>query len=316
MPFEGFVCEVSEEVVTPQHCLECARGGAPGCTMTAPVVKGILDGLRPDDFGVTVTTLLGCPRKARLMQAWPYFLKPYESWWAYRGQLMHGVAYDYARHDEYAIAEARFSMLVDIPSGGTMTISGQPDLVLVDRFHCIDYKTTKRTPRPWLTFTCPETGEIIREGQWSPRGKTIACPYCELGEHPKNDVKEEGPPRAYSRHVQQISLYRLLLAENGIEVSSAEIVYQSMAEQLRIPIRLMPVSESRELVESLVALHAQENLPGIITDPDRAWECDWCPVRMKCEELNGGPVAKEALEEGVASIKQETGAREAPRKRR
>jgi hypothetical protein len=78
----------------------------------------------------------------------------------------------------------------------------------------------------------------------------------------------------------------------------------------------MPVSESRELVESLVALHAQEDLPGIITDPDRAWECDWCPVRMKCEELNGGPVAKEALEEGVASIKQETGAREAPRKRR
>ena len=170
---------------------------------------------------------------------------------------MHGVAYDYAKHDEYAIAEARFSMLVDIPSGGIMTISGQPDLVLVDRFHLIDFKTTKHVPRLWLTFICPETGKVIREGQCSPRGKTISCPYCEMGEHPKNDVMEEGPPRAYSRHVQQVSLYRLLLTENGIEVSSVDIVYQDMVEQLRIPIRLMPILEARDLVETLVALHAQ-----------------------------------------------------------
>lgn len=68
MPFEGFICEVSGEVVFPLHCLECARGGAPGCPMTAPVVKGILDGLRPDDFGLTVTSLLACARKERLKQ--------------------------------------------------------------------------------------------------------------------------------------------------------------------------------------------------------------------------------------------------------
>jgi hypothetical protein len=89
-----------------------------------------------------------------------------------------------------------------------------------------------------------------------------------------------------------------------------------MAEQLRIPIRLMPVSGSRELIEALVALHTQENLPGIITDPDRTWECEWCPVRLKCEELNGGPAGKAALEEEVAPIAQEIGAQQAPKKRR
>ena len=58
------------------------------------------------------------------------------------------MAYDYARQDGNAIAEARFSMLVDAHGGGTMVISGQPDLVLVDRFHLIDFKTTKRIRDP------------------------------------------------------------------------------------------------------------------------------------------------------------------------
>ena len=37
---------------------------------------------------LTVTTLIGCVRKARLMRETPYWLKPSESYWAYRGQLM------------------------------------------------------------------------------------------------------------------------------------------------------------------------------------------------------------------------------------
>jgi CRISPR/Cas system-associated exonuclease Cas4 (RecB family) len=147
-----------------------------------------------------------------------------------------------------------------------------------------------------LTFTCPETGQVIREGQWSPRGRVIACPHCELGEHPKKEVKGEGPPRAYSRHVKQISLYRLLLAENGIEVSSGEIVYQDMSEQVRIPINLIPIPEYRALLEPLVALHTQRELPGILTNPEEVWECEWCVARGKCEELQGGPVGKAALE--------------------
>jgi len=74
--------------VSAHYCLACARDGAPGCPMTAPVVKGILDGLRPDDFGLTVTTLLACSRKEQLKQGWPYHLRPSESWCAYRGQLL------------------------------------------------------------------------------------------------------------------------------------------------------------------------------------------------------------------------------------
>jgi len=134
MPFSGFICEVTHEEMTGEECLACARAGAPGCPMTAPVVKGILDGLRPDDFGLTVTTLLGCVRKRQLMQEWPYVLCPSDSWWAYRGKLMHAIAAEFAEADGSAIAETRFSVLVETPAG-SLTINGQPDLILVDRKH-------------------------------------------------------------------------------------------------------------------------------------------------------------------------------------
>ncbi len=267
MPFEGFICEHTGKKVEVGVCLACALAGAPGCPMTAPVIKGIIDGMRPDDFGLTVTSLLGCPRKERLKHEWPYYLKPSESWWAYRGQLMHGISYAFAKDDSNAIAETRFSMLVDTPNGETIIVSGQPDLVLLDHKHITDYKTTKRVPRPWLTFTCPETGKVIREGQWAPREKAISCPYCKKGEHARKDIKKVGPPRPYSTHIQQLSLYRLLLWENGIELENGEIVYQDMAEQLRIPVDLLTIAQTTALLESRVALHTQEDLPGILSNP-------------------------------------------------
>lgn len=293
MPFEGFLCEANGEPVAPPACLACARRGAlPGCQMTAPVVKGILDGLRPDDFGLTVTTLLGCARKERLKQEVPYHLRPSETWWAYRGQLMHGVAAAFAEADGQALAEVRLSMQV-VLDGRTVEISGQPDLVLLDRGHLIDFKTTKSVPRRWLTYVCPATGAVIREGAW-PLRAPIACPHCGEAHDPK-DVGQEGPPRPYRRHAEQIQLYRLLLWENGIEVRSAEIVYQDMAEQVRIPVDLWPLERARALLEARLALHLTEDLPGIVTDPEDVWECDWCPVRAACEALHGGPVGRAAL---------------------
>jgi len=58
----------------------------------------------------------------------------------------------------------------------------------------------------------------------------------------------------------------------------------------------MPIQEARTLLESLVVLHTQRELPGILTAPERIWECEWCPARGKCEEMHGGPVGKAALE--------------------
>jgi CRISPR/Cas system-associated exonuclease Cas4 (RecB family) len=112
------------------------------------------------------------------------------------------------------------------------------------------------------------------------------------GQHETKQVETQGSPRAYLRHVQQVSLYRLLLWENGIEVDSAEIIYQDMREQLRVPITLLPLADARALLETRLALHQQPTLPDILRDASEQWECNFCPVRATCEQLHGAPVGK------------------------
>ncbi|MGB7537768.1 MAG: hypothetical protein WBM17_04445 [Anaerolineales bacterium] len=300
--FKGFVCESTREAISPADCLQCARGGAlPNCPMTAPVIAGIVAGLRPDDFEVTVTTLLGCLRKHRLKSPEDYWLRPGESWWAYRGQLMHSISAQYARNDPNALAEQRYSMLIETPNGGVQ-ISGQPDLVLLDRGHIVDYKTTKCVPRSWKTYTCPETGALIREGTWAARGK-IDCPHCDKGVHDGRTIVKESPPRAYASHRIQVSCYAALMYENGVEVNSGEIVYQDMSEQLRIRVDMMPVNDCFALMAERASIAMDPVLPDIIRDVDSAWECDYCPVRNACERIHGGPVGKGALivEEAIAA---------------
>ena len=291
MSFAGFYCEAThpeQPTVLSADCLACARQGAlPGCALTAPVVKGILKGLRAEDFGLTVTTLLGCPRKWRLQQTEPYWLKPSEAWWAYRGQLMHGIAAEYARDDYNAIAERRFSLMV-----GDTEISGQPDLVLVDRRHLVDYKTTKSVPGPIRTWTCPETHRVIRQSQFAWRNKWMDCLHCATKRHEAKAIEALGEPRPYLRHLQQVSLYRLILWENGLEVDTAEIVYQDMRQQLRLPADMLSLADARTLLEARLRLHQQTKLPGILTDSNDVWECDFCPVRAACERVHGSPVGK------------------------
>jgi hypothetical protein len=291
MPFSGFVCEADGSPVTPDACLACARNGAqPGCHLTAPVINGILKHLRPDDAGLTATTLLGCARKWQLSQTHDYWIKPSEAWWSYRGQLLHGDLAQYAEADPFALAETRYEMTTDI-DGKSVTISGQPDVILIDRACLMDYKTTRRVPSPWRTWACPDSGEVIREGQFAWRAKWMDCPAC--GErHAAAEIEAVGQPRAYRQHVQQVSLYRLLLHENGIDIATAEIVYMDMATQLRVPVELMSLDEAQTLLKQRLSLFLKDELPGVLTDPEEVWLCDFCPVRSACEALHGGPVGK------------------------
>ena len=226
MPHIGFICDATELPVDIPDCLACARAGAlPGCHQTAPVIAGIVRGLRPDGFGWTVTTLIGCVRKARLMQSESYWLKPSESYWAYRGQLMHGVAARYAEETDQVLAEQRLSIVVEALTGALVEVSGQPDLVLLDQKHLIDFKTTKSVPTGWRAYVCPETDQVISEGPYALRRKYIECPHCTLGQHDAKAIEVVSAPRAKVQHVLQVSLYRLLLQRHGHTVDTAAIKF-------------------------------------------------------------------------------------------
>jgi len=295
MSIAGLMCDATDMPVTIEACLACARSGAlPGCHQTAPVIAGIVRGLRPDDFGLTVTTLIGCVRKARLMRETPYWLKPSESYWAYRGMLMHGVAAQYAAEADHLVAEQRFAMRVETLDGRLVEVTGQPDLVLLDQERLLDFKTTKSVPTGWRSYVCPETEQVISEGPYALRRKLIDCPHCRLGQHAVKAIEVIGEPRAKVHHVLQLSLYRLLLDRNGIVVKSGELIYQDMDTQRRVPADLLPLDEAERYLRERVTLALQPDLPSILIDEEELWQCSYCPVHDECERQQGGPVGKAA----------------------
>jgi hypothetical protein len=269
--------------------------------MTAPVINGIVQNMRPDDFGLTATTVLGCARKWRLKIEYPYALEPSSAYWLFRGQVFHDLVerYTHVTSDNGALVEQRLSFLVEpstLPeatnehvqlSGDSVVLSGKPDVAFLHEGHLVDYKSTKKVHDRYYVYVCPNTGEILWEGRWR-RRRDYAFKDCACGErHRPRDVESVHPPRAYLSHIRQLSTYALMLAENGVSIETAEIVYLDMMRTLRVPVELIPTAEIKELLGERLPAFLQEQLP----EPIDSWECKYCPVKDHCDALaEGEPV--------------------------
>mgnify|MGYP000899221578 CR=1 FL=1 len=166
MPQRGFHCIVDFEDVSFEACIGCAatRGR---CQLTASLLRGMADQVRARDDdraradatretdqteasraplpALSVTALTGCVRQAYLKAVEPYYQRPDQQYWAYRGTLGHLLTERGAGPD--VISECRFRRELQLPSGRTVTITGQPDEIDPARNLLIDYKTTDRPPR-------------------------------------------------------------------------------------------------------------------------------------------------------------------------
>ena len=287
MPFDGFTCVVTGEHVSPEDCLTCAqRGGLEQrngmlCPMSPPVLRGIIENAQPRGLrAYSVTEVTGCPRQVYLADQEPFDVDPEQAYWLFRGTLGHKIVEEYTNGD--AIVEQRFYA----PLNG-MLLTGQPDVVYPERLLVVDYKTTKRVPKRRKVYACPDCGIVLRDSQWKARqGTLLNCPDC--GEAWDANVigYHYEPAAPYADHITQLSIYRWLLRENGIEVETGEIVYLSMAKTLRLPVELWPLEATvaylQERVAALVDLEA-DGLPyGVWDDPDEQWRCKYCAVQDVC----------------------------------
>jgi CRISPR/Cas system-associated exonuclease Cas4 (RecB family) len=94
---------------------------------------------------LSVTALVGCTRQAYLKATEPYYQRPDQQYWAYRGTLGHLLT-ERGAGDE-VIAEQRFERDLHLANGRTVTIAGHPDEIDPARKLLLDYKTTDRAPR-------------------------------------------------------------------------------------------------------------------------------------------------------------------------
>lgn len=349
MPFAGFFCELSGAAISPAECLACARSGAPGCEVGSPaIIAGIIRNQRKPDFalatasdkrqdlhldhGFSVTELLSCPRKIRLLAEHDWWEKPSQLYYAYRGNLMHAEAERYLTEDALAAGETRLFWFMRF-DGQVIGLSGQPDLLLYDPaaggWKILDYKTIKEIPNRTLRYYCPNSHELIHETPYRLRGKSVNCERCN-NRHPLEEVRvEELPPQPRGSHALQLQFYVLLMEKNldsiakainqrisatdhaapipsDAPILGAELVYLDMSGQKRIPVELLPRSERLELLKQRLALHIQAELPGILTTPSELWQCDYCPIRKVCSDLYGAPVGKEMSTTPSPAVQAET----------
>lgn len=94
---------------------------------------------------LSVTALTGCVRQAFLKTTEPFYQRPDQQYWSYRGTLGHLLAERGAGPG--IVAEQRFERELRLPSGRLVTITGKPDEIDPSRGLLIDYKTTDRAPR-------------------------------------------------------------------------------------------------------------------------------------------------------------------------
>lgn len=299
--FQGFVCHITHQRVSPDECLACSlaggkkNGGVELCPFTPPVVRGLIESNEPRGLMAwSVTELLGCPRKVILKQQVDYWLKPSQAYWAFRGRLAHSIV-EAGHHDPGVIAETRFYAEVD----GEL-VTGQPDIIYAERRHLVDYKTTRQAPQAWKVYTCRECGCIIREGTYKPRkGTSLTCKECLTVYDQPDDILQVQTRRPFSSHAIQLSCYRYLVMQGWpdgkvadalqryqpLQIDTAELVYMDMSELVRVPVELWDLEDTElQLSVALQTLaHGHEDLPaGVYDDPERKWECDYCCVSQNC----------------------------------
>lgn len=308
--FQGFVCHATGERVTPQACLACSKHGGKAftngkdieelCPFTPAIVAGLIEGNRPRGLAAwSVTELLGCPRKTHYKEAGhPFWLKPSEAFWAYRGRLAHSIV-EVTNDDPRAIVELRFYAEV----GGTL-ITGQPDVVYPATGLLQDYKTTRQVPQPQQRYVCRQCGSVIRQGQWKvKRNQSLACDACQAVYDKPDELLETLPPKPYGSHEAQLNCYRYLLARGwpeeaggrgaawpagGVEANRLEIIYIAMSEPYRLSVPAWDLGDIERFLQGRLALLEARDPdglpPGVYADEAEAWQCRYCPFAGDCPQ--------------------------------
>jgi len=136
MPLRNILCKKREEVVTFDECIECSRDNERfGCPFFPEFGRYVKE-KAIDDLGrnLSVTRLLGCPRKAYLGQVIEYDVTLEDLWYLWRGTIMHVVLEGFK--DDASIIETRFKWVVN-----GCEISFCPDKIDPERGILYDYKT-------------------------------------------------------------------------------------------------------------------------------------------------------------------------------
>lgn len=241
------------------------------------VIRGQVTKERPD--GISVTQLLGCPRKVFLERTNDFYQHPMDNWPAARGTLVHALL-EVASGDG-AEVEVRYEKEYN-----GVTISGQPDSVRAvgtgKRKLLRDWKSTNNLPKYDSAYSSHKLQ--VNLYRWllglDPRFTEIEVVYISMDGVKAIPLKRGGTTK-----------YGRVIAD---EIMSDEQVGAFLDKRLF-------VLDAQSKAGRPVAYHNVEE--------DDLWNCAYCPVKNACYTLAGE-------EARTAWTKDEPVVRIPPRKRK
>ena len=218
---------------------------------------------RPD--GISVTQLLGCPRKVYLEKTNDWFEAPLSNWPALRGTIVHNIL------EETGGANSEVEVRYEREYRG-VTLSGQPDSVRVlgkgKRRLLRDWKSTNKLPFYDNAYTSHRAQTNIYRWllELEPRFTEIEIVYISMDGVKAIPLKKGGTTR-YGRQIEN-------------QVWDDEQVEAFLDE------RLMPL---------VAQFDNKRPIPYHEVDEDDLWNCAFCPLSRLCYDMA-------AEEQGVSRI--------------
>lgn len=139
---KGFICEKTGERMSFDACLDCAVSRVSrklDCPYDEATIQGMIFNQQVRE-GISVTMISGCPRSIFIGRNYDYYIKPSQTYWAFRGQIAHKILEAADLHKD-AVKEKRFRKEWE-----GIEISGAPDLIIPSQKVLKDYKTAKSVP--------------------------------------------------------------------------------------------------------------------------------------------------------------------------
>lgn len=268
----GIHCPIDHADVSDEACLACARGcprpaSGERCNYPPELLRAMMNDKGRETAHISATMVASvCARQNWLARREPYYVNPDRMYAALRGSLGHAMLEQFP--EPGAIVEQRWEM--HIPGLAT-PVTGQIDKLSLTGNKIIDFKTKaedKNEPKS------PQSGHV-----------TQLNIYRYL-------VKHGWPQQEITHDAVGTPLDRVFSPGEpaGLEITELELVYWTFGWVKRLPVKLLPDEQVREIIIKGATQHIDSGIPPIPKTMDpmglkgtpSTFCTIWCPLRDAC----------------------------------
>lgn len=245
MPVIGVICCRTNEPARFNDCIQCAKTGSPGrCIYPLHLLQSMAGNEAGRvGAGISVTTLLGCHRRAQLHQGYDYYEDPELMEARFKGTLVHEGMERLIQGHKDVIQEVRYGRRID-----GQAITGKMDMILpnfVGGARIVDFKSAGRRKLGPDMVPSESHVEQVNIYRW---------------------IVEDGYEVEYTDHPDIYEDVVQIQRRVQFKVGSAAILYIGDTGMQEVEIPLWPLEKTADFVREKYEAYKEQALSPILPD--------------------------------------------------